>query len=354
MISLSSNYPVLADQQTDFRRIIERQYSTYDQWLTIKPANGNLEDRKAAATWLSGKGPAISEELVSIVTSGHQAIMVAIIAAGLQGTAIAVDEFTYSNFQSIARWLNVEVIGCKGDEKGMLPSALEAASAKHNIKAIYVMGTINNPTGIVMPLERRLELIDVARKNGQIILDDDAYGFLEHNPPANFAQLAPDLGWFIYSLSKPFAPDIKVAYIVAPERFKDMITVATKLTTSNPSTFFTSLVTDVIRSGELADLLRRKRVEGHIRQAQTKAFLSGFDVQGHENAFHCWLKLPAGFTSTGLYNDLREKGVEVMAGASFAAPGTTGEYIRIAMGAEADMNRVLQGLDVIRKTISMK
>lgn len=352
MISLSSNYPVLAEQQAAFRRIIERHYSTYNEWLTIKPANGNLEDRKTAATWLSGKGPAISEEQISIVTSGHQAIMVAIIAAGLQGTAIAVDEYTYGNFQGIARLLNVQVIGCKGDEKGMLPSALEAATARHNIKAVYVMGTINNPTGIVIPTDRRLELIAVARKNGQLILDDDAYGFLEENPPANFAQLAPDLGWFIYSLSKPIAPDIKVAYIVAPERYTAAIAAATKLTTSNPSTFFTSLVTDVIRSGELADLLRRKRAEGHLRQTQTKAFLSGFNVQGHENGFHCWLELPAGFTSMKLYKDLQDKGVEVMAGAAFAAPGTTGEYIRIAMGAEADMNKVLQGLDVIRTMIS--
>ena len=352
MISLSSNYPVLAEQQTEFKRIIERHYASYDQWLNVKPAEGNPEDRKTAAAWMSGKGPAISEDRVSIVTSGHQAIMVTMIAAALQGTAIAVDEYTYSNFMSIARWMNVEVIACAADEKGMLPSALATASAKHNIKAVYVMGTISNPTGIVIPTERRLELIEIARKNGQIIIDDDAYGFLEENPPANFAQLAPDLGWFIYSLSKPFAPDIKVAYIVAPEQYKEMITVATKLTTSNPSTFFSSLVSDVIQRGELADLLRRKRAEGKKRQEQTRAYLSGFEIQGHENGFHCWLKLPAGFTSSTLYHNLREKGVEVMAGAAFAAPGASGEYIRIAMGAEADMNRVLQGLEIIKQTLS--
>jgi len=352
MISLSSNYPVLAEQQTDFKSIIERHYNTYNQWLNVKPADGTPEDRKTAAVWLSGKGPAISEDRISIVTSGHQAIMVTLIAAGLQNTTIAVDEYTYSNFISIARWMNIEVIACPGDEKGMLPAALAAASSKHNIKAVYVMGTISNPTGIVMPPERRLELIEVARKNGQLIIDDDAYGFLEENPPANFAQLVPDLGWFIYSLSKPFAPDIKVAYIVAPEQYKEKITVAIKLTTSNPSTFFTSLVSEVITNGELADLLRRKRAEGKKRQEQTKAFLSGFEVQGHENGFHCWLTLPAGFTSAQLYHDLREKGVEVMAGAFFAAPGANGEYIRIAMGAEADMNRVLAGLEIVKQTIS--
>ncbi|MBW8683837.1 aminotransferase-like domain-containing protein [Chitinophaga rhizophila] len=352
MISLSSNYPVLAEQQAEFKSIVDRHYATYDQWLTMKSPNGNTEDRKAAASWMSGNGPAISEEQVSILTSGHQAITVALLAASLQGAAVAVDEFTYGNFLTIARWLNVQVIGCKTDEKGMLPAALEAATAKHNIKAVYVMGTINNPTGVVMPLERRLELIDIARKNGQIIIDDDAYGFLEENPPANFAQLAPDLGWFIYSLSKPLAPDIKVAYLVAPERYKEMITVAIRMTSSNPSTFFSTLVTDMINTGELADLLRRKRAEGKKRQAQTREYLSGYDIQGHENGFHCWLKLPAGLTSTGVYKALLEKGVEIMAGATFAAPGTTGEYIRIALGAEADMNRVLQALEMIKTTIS--
>jgi DNA-binding transcriptional MocR family regulator len=353
MISLSSNYPVLAAQQAEFKNIIERHYSTYDEWLTMKPASGSERDRRIAAEWLSGKGPRISEDRIAVVSSGHQAIFIAMMAASLQGSAIAVDEFTYSNVLSIAGIMNVQIVGCKTDEKGMLPSALEAASKQFPIKAVYVMGTISNPTSIVMPLERRLEIIEVARKNGQIIIDDDAYGFLEENPPANFAQLAPDLGWFIYSLSKPVAPDIKVAYIVAPEQYMQKITVAIKLTTSNPSTFFTSLISQLISNGELASLLRKKREEGNRRQAKTREVLAGYEVRGHENGFHCWLKLPEGVSASTLYTALLQEGVEVMPGTFFAAPGTNPEqHIRIAMGAEEDMNKVMQGLEIIKRRLS--
>lgn len=352
MISLSSNYPVLADQQAGFKHIIDRHYATYNEWLTMKPVAGDKEDRQIAAGWISRNGATIGEDRIFMATSGHQAIIVSLIAACLQGAAIAVDEFTYSNFLTIARVLNIRVVGCKTDSKGILPSALETASLQHNIRAIYIMPTINNPTGVVMPLERRLELIDIARKNGQIIIDDDAYGFLEDNPPANFAQLAPDLGWYIYSLSKPFAPDIKVAYIAAPEQYKEQISTALKLTSSNPSTFFTRLVSATIVNGELEELIHKKRVEGKSRQMKTREVLSGYEVQGHENGFHCWLKLPAGVVATRLYTSLLREGVEVMPGTTFAAPGIeTGEYIRIAMGAEEDMNRVIQGLDIIKKMI---
>lgn len=352
MISLSSNYPVLADQQTVFKPITDRHCARYNEWFTIKPAAGNPEDRQLAAEWISRSGPAIGEERIYMAISGHQAIIVTLLAASLQGAAIAVDEFTYSNFLTIARLLNIQLIGCKTDEKGMLPSALEAASTQHNIRGIYIMPTINNPTGVVMPLERRLELIDIARKYGQIIIDDDAYGFLDDNPPANFAQLAPDLGWYIYSLSKPLAPDVKVAFIAAPEQYREQIIMMLKLTSSNPSTFFTSFVSAAISSGELEKLIRRKRIEGKSRQLKTREVLSGYEVYGHENGFHCWLKLPGGVTAAVLYASLLKKGVEVMPGTIFAAPGAdVGEYIRIAMGAERDMNRVIQGLEIIRKQL---
>ncbi|SHM85587.1 PLP-dependent aminotransferase family protein [Chitinophaga sp. CF418] len=352
MISLSSNYPVLADQQTVFKPITEKHYSTYNEWFTVKPIAGNLEDRQVAAGWISRSGPAISEDRIFMAISGHQAIIVALLATSLQGKTIAVDEFTYSNFITIARLLNIQLIGCKTDEKGMLPSALEAATAQHNVKGIYIMPTINNPTGVVMPLERRLELIDIARKNGQVIIDDDAYGFLDDNPPANFAQLAPDLGWYIYSLSKPLAPDVKVTFIAAPEQYRDQISIMLKLTSSNPSTFFTRFVSAAITSGELEKLIGQKRIEGNNRQLKTRAVLSGYEVYGHKNGFHCWLKLPAGITAAFLYASLLKEGVEVMPGTVFSVPGVhAGEYIRIAMGAEQDMNRVIQGLEIIKKLI---
>jgi DNA-binding transcriptional MocR family regulator len=353
MISLSSNYPVLADQQASFNALIDRHNAMYNEWFSMKPITGSKEDRQIAAGWISRGGEAISEESIFMAISGHQAIIVALLAASLQGAAVAVDEFTYSNFPAIARMLNVQLIACKTDEKGMLPSSLEAASAQHNIRAIYLMPTINNPTGVVMSLERRLELIDIARRNGQVIIDDDAYGFLADNPPANFAQLAPDLGWYIYSLSKPFAPDIKVAFIAAPERYREQIITALKLTSSNPSTFFTRLVSAAITNGELEDLIRRKRIEGKRRQTITREVLSGYEVQGHENGFHCWLKLPAGITASGLHASLLKESVEVIPGTAFSAPGVSaGEYIRIAMGAEQDMNKVIQGLEIIKKQLS--
>lgn len=353
MISLSSNYPVLTGQRASFKTIIDRHSATYSDWFSMKPITGNKEDKQIAAEWISRSGPAISEDNIFMSICGHQAIIVSLIAASLQGTAVAVEEFTYSNFPAIARLLNVQLIACKTDEKGMLPSSLEAASAQHNIKGIYLMPTINNPTGLVMPLERRLELIDIARKNGQVVIDDDAYGFLADNPPANFAQLAPDLGWYIYSFSKPFAPDIKVAYIAAPQRYREQIITALKLTSSNPSTFFTGLVSAAITNGALEDLIRRKRIEGKHRQTVTREVLAGYEVQGHENAFHCWLKLPAGMTSSGLHASLLQEGVEVIPGVAFSAPGVAaGEYIRIAMGAEEDMNKVIRGLEIIKKQLS--
>jgi DNA-binding transcriptional MocR family regulator len=59
----------------------------------------------------------------------------------------------------------------------MRADALATVIAKEQPQAVYLMPTLNNPTGVVMPLERRLELVEVCRAHDLVIIDDDAYGF---------------------------------------------------------------------------------------------------------------------------------------------------------------------------------
>lgn len=351
-INLRANYPVLTIQEDEFRSILDKFYSNYNNWLVLNPFSGMAHDRAVAAQWISGGGPKLEADRVSIATGGHHACLLTIIAAGLQNKAVAVEEFSYPGFMAIARIMNVKLIACKSDDQGMLPLALEKLAHENDVKGIYLMPTVNNPTGSVMPLERRMELIAVARKHDLVIIDDDAYGFLEDNPPANFAQLAPDLGWYVYSLSKPIAPDIKVAFMVSPAKDAAKVSSAIQLTTSNPSSFFTALVSEMITSGYLERLIASKRIEGNARQLQVRALLNGYEISAHKNGWHLWLELPEGISSADLSAELSEEGVELIPGSSFAVPGAeVGEYVRIALGGEKELEKSIRGIEIIKSKL---
>ncbi len=350
MINLMRNYPVLDGQQNAFRALVADYGTQYADWLTVKPFGGEEDDRAAASRLISGRNTVVPADRISIATGGHHGCMVALLATGLQGKVVATEDLSYPAFADICRLLGITLIACATDEHGLIPSVLEDACVKHGVRGVYLMPTVHNPTGRVMPVSRREELIAVARKHGLMILDDDAYGFLDESGLPNFAQLAPDLGWYVYSVSKPLAPDIKVAYMASPVGTQEAVSEAIKLTTSNPSSFFTALVSELIRRGDFDALIRQKRAEGRRRQTLVRERLRNVSITAHPNSWHLWVKLPTGRLSGATAGALSADGVGVIPGIAFSGNGVVGnDHIRVALGSEPDDTRLLSAIDVIAR-----
>jgi len=341
MINLTRNYPVLPTQHETFKAFVADYNSRYNDWLTIIPFGGREQDREAAAQLTPGIDPG----RIQIATGGHHGCLVIILAAGLQGKAIAVEDLSYPAFTDIAKLLGCPIVSCATDEHGLIPSALEQACVHHGVRGVYLMPTVHNPTGRVMPLQRRHDLITIARKHGTIILDDDAYGFLDTAAIPNFAQLAPDLGWYLNSVSKPLGPDIKVAYIASPQGTQEAIADAIKLTTSNPSAFFTGLVSELIRTGQYASTVGQKRLEGNRRQALVRAHWPTASITAHPNSWHLWVQVPPGTTASSIAAQAGQAGVSIIPGTAFSTAAPAGhQHFRVALGAEPNDTRLLQAI----------
>jgi 2-aminoadipate transaminase len=83
-------------------------------------------------------------------------------------------------------------------------------------KCIYTIPTIQNPTGSILPLERRHALLELARERNIAIFEDECYADLlwtRDAPPSLYA-LAPDQVVHIGSFSKSLAPALRVGYAV--------------------------------------------------------------------------------------------------------------------------------------------
>ncbi|MCY4665705.1 MAG: PLP-dependent aminotransferase family protein, partial [Acidimicrobiaceae bacterium] len=86
-------------------------------------------------------------------------------------------------------------------------------------KFIYTIPTVQNPTGTVMPVERRLEMLEVARRYEVAIFEDDCYADLVFDGarPPTIRSLDAEGGQVVYcgSFSKTLAPALRLGYIVA-------------------------------------------------------------------------------------------------------------------------------------------
>jgi len=86
-------------------------------------------------------------------------------------------------------------------------------------KYIYSIPTVQNPTGTILPVERRQEMLRLSAAHGVPIFEDDCYSDLiwsGKRPPALYAMSERGGVIHIGSFSKSIAPALRVGFIVAP------------------------------------------------------------------------------------------------------------------------------------------
>jgi 2-aminoadipate transaminase len=140
-----------------------------------------------------------------------------------RGDTVLVEEVTYFGSLNRLNRLGVTSIGIPLDRDGMRMDVLAATLddlKRRGVKAkyIYTIATVQNPTGSIMPLARRLELIRLAADHGVPIFEDDCYADLiwdRVRPPAIHALAKSRNVIHIGSFSKSIAPALRVGFIVA-------------------------------------------------------------------------------------------------------------------------------------------
>ncbi len=140
------------------------------------------------------------------------------------GDTVIVEKATYGGMLGRLARCGVTVVGADLDADGIRPDALaetlaDLAATGVRPKYLYTIPTVQNPTGSVMPVERRQQILDLARQYGVPIFEDDCYADLlwDGERPPSIRSLDGDGGQVIYcgSFSKSIAPALRVGYLVA-------------------------------------------------------------------------------------------------------------------------------------------
>jgi DNA-binding transcriptional MocR family regulator len=349
---LQFNYPILAEQQQQLREHIEAAIAESSKWIEGPPYGGYSEHREAAAKWLSRRGERFHQDTVMIGAGGHNGVMTALLVAGLGGKKIATDRLTYPGFKLQASFLGSPLVPSEMDDDGMLPDSLERAAVEEKVSAVYLMPNVHNPMGTVMSEKRRREICVVAERHGLVIIDDDAYGWCEANPPVNFATLAPERSYFVHSLTKPYAPAMKLAFIVFPDGRAAAMDNALRSLSSGAPALFVDVAARLIHSGEMEKLLEAKRKEAVVRQRIASKAFAGLNMKAHPTSFHVWIELPESRSAGDVAATLKNEGILVSSGSGYAARADVrSNGMRVALGAVRDLETLQTALRRVREVI---
>ena len=141
-----------------------------------------------------------------------------------RGDTVIIEQDCYQGSINRLIRLGVTPVGIPLDRDGMRVDALAAALDDLKRKGvrpkyIYTIPTVQNPTGTILPVERRREMLRLAAAHGVPVFEDDCYSDLVwsgQRPPAIYAMSGHGGVIHIGSFSKSIAPALRVGYIVAP------------------------------------------------------------------------------------------------------------------------------------------
>ena len=170
------------------------------------------------------EGIDVSPEQIALTNGSMQAVT--LIAEALmkgKGDIVVTEELTYSGTIGAYRRLGIELVGVSLDQHGMRVDQLQTALQRLHDQGtpprfIYTLASYQNPTGSVMPRERRLELIDVAHQFDCIVVEDNCYGDVHYEgdkEPALYGLDDSPNQVYICSLSKILGPGVRTGYLVA-------------------------------------------------------------------------------------------------------------------------------------------
>ncbi|MDO9404394.1 MAG: PLP-dependent aminotransferase family protein [Polaromonas sp.] len=365
VVNMSVNHPPLIESESlvallrDSLRGLAAGTSI-EQLRCYLPPEGAMNDRVAGVQWLEPHLGRIAVERV-LVCAGTQSALLAIVNLLVKpGEAICVDELTHSGLRMLAHRMGIRLVPVAADAHGMLPQALAAAARSRNVKAIYCIPTLHNPTTTTMPRKRREAIAEVARKVDLPIIEDDSYWPLiksrqtshpsEGAMPA-LASLAPERVYHVSGLAKAVAPALRIAYVVVPDlRTQERLAPVVKATSSMVASLSASLATRWIRDGTVNLLTNAIRDESRARQAIVDEVLGDGLPAGDRRGFHLWFPLPAPWARSAFISQLRRQGVLVTESDAFAVDSAP-EAVRLCIGAPASRAELTRSLEKIADLI---
>lgn len=179
---------------------------------------GDLNLRTWIATHCSAAGiPSRAEDI--LITSGvQQAIdLVARTFVG-PGDYVLVESPTFLTALDIFDGRGAKLLGVPVDTEGMRVDIARNLVARFHPKLIYSIPTAHNPTGTTMSEDRRRQLVDLAKQNNLLVLEDDSCSEFTYDGEAPPAIKSFDTGGhvvFIKGFSKTVVPGLRVGGMVA-------------------------------------------------------------------------------------------------------------------------------------------
>ena len=258
--------------------------------------------KKQIVELMARRGVECRKEQVFLTTGAQQGVNLLAHLLLDKGRQVLAEELVYTGFQQVLDLFQPELLTVPTD----LQTGMEVDEVERILRGgarpafIYAITDGHNPLGNSISPEKRVRLVELARRYGVPIIEEDPYGFLCYEEKATPPMRALD-GEFVFyvgSLSKVLAPALRVGWLIVPEVLVSKLSIVKEASDIDTTTFTQRIITSFLETGELPSHLEKLRREYRLRRDAMLGALETFFPQDARwakpsSGLFVWVELPS-------------------------------------------------------------
>jgi len=327
---------------------------------------GPLREQLSAFMATKGAKDVAPENLI-VTTGSQQALDLLGKTMISPGDKVIVEGPTFLATIQCFRLYGAQLISAPIDAHGVKTDELEKLIAEHKPKFVYLIPTFGNPSGALLSLERRKQVLAMAVKHQTLIVEDDPYGdlYFGEAPPPSLLALSPsvpgsrELLVHCGSLSKVLSPGLRVGWMVAPAELLAKATMCKQFSDAHTSTFAQATAAQYLKAGRMPDTLSRvRKVYGERATAMGNALKrelgDAIEFTQPQGGLFFWARLTGANGKSKDAGEFAKKAIEKLVafvpGAPFYAANPDLATLRLSF-ATADVAKIEEGVGRLGKAL---
>lgn len=316
--------------------------------------------REQLSSFMASKGATVAPQELIVTTGSQQALDLLGKTMISPGDKVIVEGPTFLATIQCFRLYGAQVISAPTDAHGVKTEELEQLIAEHQPKFVYLIPTFGNPSGALLSLARRRQVLEMAVKHQTLIVEDDPYGdlyFGEAPPPSLLALTdsvpgSRELLAHCGSLSKVLSPGLRIGWMIAPPALLANAVMCKQFSDAHTSTFAQATAAQYLKAGRMpATLTHVRKVYGERAVAMGAALKrelgDAVAFEQPQGGLFFWAHLTGEGGKTKDAGEFAKKaieqGVAFVPGAPFYAANPDMATFRLSF-ATADVKKIEEGI----------
>ena len=344
IVSLAGGMPNLtAIDMNVMASIVERLVREHGQEaLQYGSGQGHPKLREQICDVMALEGIRANPDDVLVTTGSQQALDLISRIFIDPGDVVLVEAPSYVGALGTFAQYEASVVHVEMDKDGLVPEALRQAIKTlryqgRRIKFLYLIPNYQNPAGVLLPADRRTEILEICRSEKIFIVEDNPYGLLGFDRPSPNAMRAEDSENVIYlgSFSKTIVPGFRIGWALVPQALREKLVIASESSILCPSNFAQMSI-----SSYLADQPWRDQISSFVElyKVRRDAMLETLDAYFPKSAtwtrpqggFYVWVTLPPEIDTKALVPKAIVAKVAYVPGTAFYADGLGSWSMRLS------------------------